>query len=93
MVLDHSFGGGRLVREQVTWPGNADAVRAWLIGLHQQWLARLEALTDDDLRSTARTRWPFQDRPFGDVIGWATVELAKNAAELGYARFLYGVRS
>jgi len=31
------------------------------------------------------------DRPFGDVLAWANVELTKNAAELGYARFLHAV--
>jgi hypothetical protein len=31
------------------------------------------------------------DRPFGDVIAWVNVELTKNAAEIGYARFLYAV--
>jgi hypothetical protein len=41
------------------------------------------------MRSDQRTRWPFQDRPFGDVIAWVNVELTKNAAEIGYARFLY----
>jgi hypothetical protein len=40
-----------------------------------------------------RTRWPVRDRPFGDVIAWANVELTENAAEIGYARFLYVVRS
>jgi hypothetical protein len=51
----------------------------------------LEQITDDDLRSAQRTRWPFHDRPFGDVIAWVNVELTKNAAEIGYARFLYAV--
>ena len=51
----------------------------------------LERVRDDDLRSVQRTRWPFQDRPFGDVIAWVNVELTKNAAEIGYARFLYAV--
>jgi len=37
--------------------------------------------------------WPFQDRPFGDVVAWVNVELTKNAAEIGYARFLYAVRA
>ncbi len=37
----------------------------------------------------APTRWPYRDRPFGDVIAWVNVELTKNAAEIGYARFLY----
>ncbi|HYW10329.1 MAG TPA: hypothetical protein VE871_00165 [Longimicrobium sp.] len=49
-------------------------------------------MTDEELESSARTRWPMQDRPFGDVVAWATMELTKNAAEIGYARFLYAVR-
>jgi len=91
MVLDHSFGDGALSRENVMWPGNADDVREWLGRLQEQWRGVLEQVTDDDLRSAQRTRWPFQDRPFGDVIAWVNVELTKNAAEIGYARFLYGV--
>jgi hypothetical protein len=93
MVLDHSFGEGTLARDRVTWPGTGDDVRAWLGELHGRWRAVLESLGDDDLRSAARTRWPFKDRPFGDVVAWANVELTKNAAEIGYARFLYAVRA
>lgn len=92
MVLDHSFGDGTLSREQVVWPGNADYVREWLGRLQREWRAVLAHVTDDDLRSTRRTRWPFRDRPFGDVIAWVNIELTKNAAEIGYARFLYAVR-
>jgi hypothetical protein len=92
MVLDHSFGPATLTREAVTWPGDADGVRDWLDGLQRRWRSALETLTDADLRSTERTRWPIQDRPFGDVVAWASLELMKNAAEIGYARFLYGVR-
>lgn len=91
MVLDHSFGCGALSRKDVMWPGTADNMRDWLGSLQEQWRAMLEQITDDDLRSAQRTRWPFQDRPFGDVVAWANVELAKNAAEIGYARFLYAV--
>jgi hypothetical protein len=93
MALDHSFGDGSLAREQVTWPGSAEGVREWINRLHTEWQQNIERLTDDDLRSTERTRWPFRDRPFGDVIAWANVELTKNAAEIGYARFLYAVRA
>jgi hypothetical protein len=93
MVLDHSFGEGTLSRERVAWPGTADAVREWLGRLERQWRVRLEQVTDDDLRSTQRTRWPFQGRPFGDVVAWVNIELTKNAAEIGYARFLYAVRA
>lgn len=93
MVHDHSFGAATLSREDVVWPGTADAVRAWLGRLHGDWRAALEKLTDEDLRSTERTRWPLPpDRPFGDVIAWANIELMKNASEIGYARFLHGSR-
>jgi hypothetical protein len=79
-------------REDVVWPGDAEGVRLWLEGLRSRWRAMLEQMTDDDLRSAERTRWPIQDRPFGDVVAWASLELMKNAAEIGYTRFLYGVR-
>ena len=92
MVLDHSFGEGLLSREKVTWPGEASAVREWLGRFHGQWRAKLDQLSDEDLGSTSRTRWPFTDRPFGDVVAWANIELVKNAAEIGYARFLFAAR-
>lgn len=91
MVLNHSFGDGALAREDVTWPGDADHLREWLRRLQGEWGVALDQITDADLRSTQRTRWPFQDRPFGDVVAWVNVELTKNAAEIGYARFLYAV--
>ena len=93
MVLDYSFGDGRLQRADIFWPGDADSVRHWLDSLQRQWRAALADLTGDDLRRTERTRWPFQERPFGDAIAWANIELTKNAAEIGYARFLYGSRN
>jgi hypothetical protein len=91
MVLDHSFGSGELSRDQVTWPGTAGGTRDWLGRLQQQWEGRLHEATSEDLQSPERTRWPMQDRPFGDVVAWVNVELTKNAAEIGYARFLYAV--
>ncbi|GAB4577794.1 MAG: DinB family protein [Anaerolineales bacterium] len=93
MVLDHTFGNGSLQRETIPWPGNADAVRENLNRLHNEWLTALEPLTEDDLRSAYHTRWPFQGRPFGDVVAWVNLELTKNATEIGYARFLYAVRA
>ena len=92
MAIDHSFGPGALSREHVSWPGTADGVRALLGSLQRQWLSSLGSLGDGELQSTERTRWPFRDRPFGDVVAWVNVELTKNAAEIGYARFLYAVR-
>lgn len=92
MVLDHSFGDGGLARAHVAWPGSADAVRDRVARLGREWRAHLAGATPDDLRSTRRTRWPFAARPFGDVVAWVNVELTKNAAEIGYARFLRGAQ-
>jgi hypothetical protein len=93
MVLNHSFGDGACSRDEIMWPGEAAAVLEWLNELQQEWQATLHSLTDADLRSAERTRWPFRDRPFGDVVAWVNIELTKNAAEIGYARFLYAVRA
>jgi hypothetical protein len=57
-----------------------------------QWRAAIAGLSEPELRSPAKARWPFRDRPFGDVVAWANVELVKNASEIGYARFLYAGR-
>lgn len=89
MALDHNFGAGTLTREAIAWPGEADLARDWISGLQQRWAAALRATTDQDLASPARVRWPFRDRPLGDLFAWANTELAKNAAEIGYARFLH----
>jgi hypothetical protein len=91
MALDHDFGEATLTREEIFWPGDADLVRAWIEELRHRWASVLAQASDDDLASPARVRWPFQDRPLGDLFAWANTELAKNAAEIGYARFLYAV--
>jgi DinB superfamily len=89
MVLDHSYGKATLSRETIFWPGTADDARRRLTELETAWRTRLTALTPDELQRTDRTRWPFRNRPFGDVAAWVNLELTKNAAEIGYARFLY----
>ena len=93
MVLDHSLDGGTLSRESVLWPGSAGGVRAAVSQLESRWRQMLETITDDELRSSERSRWPIQHQPFADVVAWVNVELAKNAAEIGYVRFLYAARA
>lgn len=93
MALDHSFGTASLARERIAWPGTADGVRQELDKLHGSWRSALADLDDTDLLSMRRTRWPMRDRPFCDVVAWANIELMKNAAEIGYARFLYATRT
>lgn len=91
-VLNHSFADATLTRHMVRWPGSMDAVRSTLTELRDRWRAALEQMRAEDLDSPRLTRWPFRDRPFADVVGWLNVELVKNAAEIGYARFLYATR-
>ncbi|MEH6714604.1 DinB family protein [Parasphingorhabdus flavimaris] len=89
MVLDHSFGSALQRRETIFWPGDADRTVDWIDDLEGQWRARMEKLDEADLLSSDKANWPFQDRPLADVVAWSTVELTKNASEIGYTRFLY----
>lgn len=91
-LFDRSFGPGDLEAAQIGWPGDADGVRRELGALASHWREALAAMSDADLASDRHTRWPFVGRPYADVVAWATVELTKNAAEIGYARFLYAAR-
>lgn len=95
MVIDHTFGDAQLTREEVTWPGTTDAMRGWVDALHGRWRSGIEELDDEALQSNARARWPFapNERPLMDVVAWANVELTKSASEIGYARFLYAMRT
>lgn len=93
MVLDHSFGPGTLDRKAVYWPGSAEATRQWIEELAGQWRSKIDTLGDDDIGSATRTHWPFTGRPFGDVVAWVSLELTKNAAEIGTVRFLHAVKS
>ncbi len=90
MVLNHSFDSATLTREQVSWPGDADEVRAWIARLHSEWRAAIERLGDAELLSEERTKWPLTGKPFADIVAWVNLELMKNAAEIGYARFVLG---
>ena len=90
-ALDRNFGAATLGREDIGWPGDADGLRKHLERTRDQWRAQLAALDDERLQSE-RARWPFGDRPLADLFAWANVELAKNAAEIGYVRFLHASR-
>jgi hypothetical protein len=89
MVLDYSFGDGTLTRENVSCPGNIEETRETIIHLRDKWEAAVAELSDDELLSSERTKWPFIDRPFHELAAWLNIELMKNAAEIGYCRFLY----
>lgn len=92
MVINHSFEDATLDQGSVTCPPDPEEITASLQALHDEWAEHVSGLADDDLRTTQRTKWPFSDRPFADVIAWVNIELTKNASELGYARFLFATR-
>lgn len=89
MVLDFSFGDGTLTCEDIHWPGSMATVRERIIQLRDKWKTALTELPEDEFISSERTRWPFKDKPFHEVAAWLNLELMKNAAEIGYCRFLY----
>ncbi len=89
MVIDFSFGNGTLTREDVLWPGNMIAVKERIFNLRDEWRTAVAALSINELISCERTRWPFKDKPFYELAAWLNLELMKNAAEIGYCRFLY----
>ncbi|HRH19974.1 MAG TPA: DinB family protein [Brevundimonas sp.] len=92
MALDRNFGPGILAREDVRWPGNAEALRRCLHDLNVAWRGRLGAIGDAELVAPRTSSWPRADQSLADVFAWANIELTKNAAELGYARFLFAIR-
>lgn len=86
MVLDHSFGSRSLTRETFDWEG-PDRGFAAIDELYARLVAALEAMDDQEWHASERTRWPYLDgRPFGMVVGWASMELTKNIAEMARAR-------
>ncbi|GAB3209348.1 DinB family protein [Marinactinospora endophytica] len=90
-TLEHCFGSGAPAREEIVWPGSAEAAIARLAELKRSWQAGLARLDDADLDSTSRTAglpWG-EGLPLVDVAGWVGVELTKNVAEIGLLRHLY----
>ena len=92
MTLNHSFSDGSLTQEDIKWPGSIDAAKQSILQLHKEWVTHLENLTEEDFSATTMTKWPLQDKPFCDLAAWLNLELMKNAAEIGYCRFLFATK-
>ncbi len=58
-----------------------------------KWTSFIDSMDEADLRSDERCRWPFKGQSLCSLALWLNVELMKNAAEIGAARFLYAVIS
>ncbi len=80
-----------LKKEDIVWPGSARRAVGELVKLHDVWVYRVSQMRAEDLRSSEYCKWPFTGKSFYSLALWLNVELMKNAAEIGSARFLYAV--
>lgn len=94
VAIDHAQGRTPRERAEVTWPGDGRAAVEWLRGLHADWLAVLDGLTDPEL--DARAVYPVQEDPeytLAHMVAWVNIELMKNVAEIGQLRMLRAAAS
>lgn len=77
-----------VARQDVTWPGSADAVVRRLETLATEWGNALSRLDNGDLERPFTYPWP-EPRPLRIALAWANSELMKNVAEIGYVRLLF----
>lgn len=86
VTIDHLRGGTPHNRTDVTWPG-PDRTVDWLRGLHTEWTAVLDDLTDAALNAPAPFPWPADSGlTVAHTVAWVNAELMKNVAELGQLR-------
>lgn len=88
-AIDGNFGQGALNKDDIPWPGSVEKAKAAIKSLHDKWISILNDLTDEDFQLKDHAKWPFEGRSFADIALWLNAELMKNAAEIGYGRFLY----
>ncbi len=88
-ALNSNFEDGTLKKENIPWPGSVEKAKEIIKLLHDQWVSKLNNLSDADFQSKQYAKWPLSDRNFLDTALWLNGELMKNTAEIGYGRFLY----
>ncbi|AKL96548.1 DinB superfamily protein [Clostridium aceticum] len=88
-ALDCNFGEGTLNKEDIPWPGSVDKAKEAIKLLRDEWVSKLNELSEEDYHLKKHAKWPLADRSFVDIALWLNGELMKNAAEIGYGRFLY----
>ncbi|MDF2892395.1 MAG: DinB superfamily protein [Clostridia bacterium] len=88
-ALDCNFGDGAIKKDDIPWPGSVEKAKETIKLLHDKWVSKLNELTEEEYYSKQYAKWPLEDRNFIDTALWLNGELMKNAAEIGYGRFLY----
>jgi|SRR5690554_1595204 len=89
MALNYNFGDGTLKKEDIPWTGSVEKAKATIRLLHDKWVLKLNELGEEEYHLSKYSKWPLQDRNFADIGLWLNAELMKNAAEIGYGRFLF----
>lgn len=75
-------------RQEVFWPGSAEAVSHDLETLATNWTDALSKLDEGDLDRPLTHPWS-EPRPLSYALAWCNSELMKNVAEIGYVRLLF----
>ncbi len=88
-AIDYNFGNGTLKKEDIHWPGSIEKAKATISFLHDTWVSKLNDLPEGSYRSKQYAKWPLADSTFSNISLWLNAELMKNAAEIGYGRFLF----
>lgn len=89
---DWLVGSHRLRDEDLDWPMEADAARAWLRNGLAAWRDGIGSMTDADLDMIGRSAYPDgldRQLPLLDIVWWMNKELVEHAAEIWYTRDLY----
>ena len=90
MVFDHSFSEGNLTKDDIKVTTDVEEIKAHIYSLVDNWEKKLAQLTNDEFNSKKFSKFPFDTQvEFHKLASWLNLELMKNAAEIGYARFDY----
>lgn len=92
-ALDGVAGRPARGPSEVPWAGSGPAAVARLRELAVQWRNVLADMTADDLTKPATFPWgAAEGRTMVDTALWVTVELTKNASEIGQLRLIRAAR-
>lgn len=92
-ALDSLQGRSPRGAADVTWSGSGSAAVAQVRSLAERWRNLLAELSADDLTGPATFPWSVEDgRTVADTVLWVTVELTKNASEIGQLRLIRATR-
>jgi len=90
---DGAFGTASVRREDVSWPGSAEAGLVWIKSSFRRWRDAVESLSETDLDVVGRADMsgfygrgnPFAQRSLGWVLAWANFEVISLVRALGRA--------